>query len=468
MILTRSTRLIQPQGPVEVSPDFGGRGVVYLPNVQSGITRVAGTVGRTPSPQGISAVYTAGAETKIERLNGSAPNGVTEFTQIAYLTPIAGGAVNDRGVFGNWNTTGATGFVQIVHRARDATTNGRYCYVASYDPTSGATAAGIRTSDYSAVDNVPALLVATVKNNTLSLYLNGVLHGSTAVAAVAMSSQADLQIGNYYDNASARRLSATVHLAAFIPRGLGGSEVAALSRNPWQLFRPVQRRVYFDMGAGGSATGYTLSADVGDYLLTGVDAALTYTPASSVRSIVADAGVYSLSGGDALLPRGFSEAGEYGSYAGTGQDASLKVARLLAGDFGDYTLSGGDASLTATGAVAYNLAGDAGQYAITGVSASLIGPADQNADTHDGYFAKQWIKASEQSKRKIEALEDQLEEIQEQIEGVKSAPEPKRTVLIESIPVPPFEAKAKIIEALIEQAERIRAEIDDEEVLLLL
>lgn len=95
-------------------------------------------------------------------------------------------------------------------------------------------------------------------------------------------------------------------------------------------------------------------------------------------------------------------------------------------------------------------------------------PVPDNADTHDGYFAKQWLKAAEQSKRKIEALEDQLEEIQEQIEEVKSAPEPKRPVLIESFPVPPFEAKAKIIEALIEQAARIRAEIDDEEVLLLL
>ena len=251
MILTRSTRLSQPQGPVEISPDFGGLGVVYLPNVQSNINRVAGTVGRGPTPQGVSAVYTAGAETKIERLNGSAPNGITEFTQIVYLTPIAGGAVNDRGIFGNWNTTGATSLVQLVHRARDATTNGRYCYVVSYDPTSGATSAGLRTSDYSAVDNVPAVLIATVKNNTLSLYLNGVLHNSTAVAAVAMSGQAELQIGNYYDNTSARRLSAKVHLASFLPRGLGGSEVAALSRNPWQLFRPVQRRVYFDMGAGG-------------------------------------------------------------------------------------------------------------------------------------------------------------------------------------------------------------------------
>ena len=254
MILTRSTRLSQPQGPVEVAPEWGGRGVVYLPPVQSGIARVNGTVGRGPTPQGISAIYTAGTDTKVERLNGSAPNGVTEFTQIVYLTPTAGGVVNDRGIFGNWNTTGATGLVQMIHRARDATVNGRYCYVMSYDPTSGAAASGIRTSDYSAVDNVPAFLVATVKNNTLSLYLNGALHGSTAVSATAMSSQADLQLGNYYDISVVRRLAANVHLAAFLPRGLGASEVAALSRNPWQLFRPIQRRVYFDMGAGGGAS----------------------------------------------------------------------------------------------------------------------------------------------------------------------------------------------------------------------
>ncbi len=291
MILTRSTRLSQPQGPVEISPDFGGLGVVYLPNVQSNINRVAGTVGRGPTPQGVSAVYTAGFETKIERLNGSAPNGVTEFTQIVYLTPIAGGAVNDRGIFGNWNTTGATGLVQMVHRARDATTNGRYCYVVSYDPTSGATSAGIRTSDYSAVDNVPAVLVATVKNNTLSLYLNGVLHNSTAVAAVAMSSQADLQIGNYYDNTAGRRLSAKVHLAAFLPRGLGGSEVAALSRNPWQLFRPVQRRVYFDMGAGGGGTTHTVTADPVDQGSTTTRPGLTQTHVTTASAVAQGATV---------------------------------------------------------------------------------------------------------------------------------------------------------------------------------
>lgn len=35
-------------------------------------------------------------------------------------------------------------------------------------------------------------------------------------------------------------------------RALSNDEIAAVSRNPWQLFKPVQRRVYFDMGAGGT------------------------------------------------------------------------------------------------------------------------------------------------------------------------------------------------------------------------
>lgn len=266
MILTRSTRLFQPQGPVEISPDFGGAGVVYLPNVRSGITPIAGTVERSLTPKGVSAVYTAGAGTTIERLTGSAPNGVTEFTQIIYLTPQAGGAVNDRGLFGNWNATGATGLVQLIHRARDAATNGKFCYVFSYDPTNPAAAAGIRTADNSAADGVDALLIATVKNGSLNLYLNGVKHGSTAVSSAPMSSQADLQIGNYYDNNVGRRLSAQIHLGAFLPRGVSDVEAFALSENPWQLFRPVPRRIYFDMGSGGSTT--PVSTDLtGEYAI---------------------------------------------------------------------------------------------------------------------------------------------------------------------------------------------------------
>lgn len=273
MILTRSTRLFQPQGPVEISPDFGGAGVVYLPNVRSGIARVAGTVARSPTQQGVSAVYTAGVENKIERLNGSAPNGVTEYTQLIYFTPNPGGSAQDRGLFTNRNTNVVTSFLQLVHRARDAASVGRFCYVLGYKPTSSAAEAILRTPDYSAVDGSPAFLLASVKNGAVSLYLNGVKHGSVAADVVPISGQADLQIGNYYDNTDARRLSAQIHLGAFLPRGVSDVEAFALSKNPWQLFRPVQRRVYFDMGAGGGGTSTVTSDLLSSYNIRGAVAA---------------------------------------------------------------------------------------------------------------------------------------------------------------------------------------------------
>lgn len=291
MILTRSTRLIQPQGPVEISPDFGGEGVVYLPNVRSGITQVAGTVARSPTQQGVSASYSAGAENKIERLTGSAPNGLLEFTQLVYLTPIAGGQVNDRGLFGNRNTTGITTYIQLVHQARDAAANGRFCYRLFYKPTAAATEVSVRTVNDSAADGLPSVVIATAKNGKLSIYHNGALQGSTEVTLQSVSGQLDLQFGNYYDNSDARRLSAQIHLGAFIPRGLGDAEVAALSRNPWQLFRPVQRRTYFDMGAGGGGTTHTVTAAPAKLGGTTTRPGLTQTHITTARPVTQGATV---------------------------------------------------------------------------------------------------------------------------------------------------------------------------------
>jgi hypothetical protein len=43
-------------------------------------------------------------------------------------------------------------------------------------------------------------------------------------------------------------------LGLYWNRALSDDEILVIGSNPWQLFRPVQRRVYFDMGAGGGAT----------------------------------------------------------------------------------------------------------------------------------------------------------------------------------------------------------------------
>lgn len=93
------------------------------------------------------------------------------------------------------------------------------------------------------------------------------------------------------------------------------------------------------------------------------------------------------------------------------------------------------------------------------------------ADTHDGYFHKLWAKLAEREKQKletIEELEEKLAEIEQEIAKVKAAPIPDRPIVLQSIPLPPFEAQTQIIELLIRQADKIQQEIDEEELLLLL
>ena len=98
-------------------------------------------------------------------------------------------------------------------------------------------------------------------------------------------------------------------------------------------------------------------------------------------------------------------------------------------------------------------------------------PPPDNADTHDGYFHNLWRKMARREKEKretIEELEEELAEIEAEIVEVKSAPVPSRPIVLQSVPIPPIEARAQIIESLIRQAAKIRQEIEDEEETLLL
>ena len=99
------------------------------------------------------------------------------------------------------------------------------------------------------------------------------------------------------------------------------------------------------------------------------------------------------------------------------------------------------------------------------------GDQPSGADTHDGYFHKLWRKMAEREKEKretIDELEEELAEIEAEIVQIKSALVPDRPIVLQSVPIPPIEARAQIIEALIRQAAKIRQEIEDEEETLLL
>ena len=81
------------------------------------------------------------------------------------------------------------------------------------------------------VDGVPALL-----NVTGGTSAHSAAHGIDGNLGFAQSNDITTNVMLIYD------------------RPLSDAESRSLSITPWQVFRPVQRRVYFDMGAGGGET----------------------------------------------------------------------------------------------------------------------------------------------------------------------------------------------------------------------
>ena len=78
------------------------------------------------------------------------------------------------------------------------------------------------------------------------------------------------------------------------------SEVQEEYRNPWHLFEPERRPLFFGVGSA-SGSPYSQDADAGSYSVTGVAAAF-----KASRTLVAEAGAYSLTGVAAGLSYGHS------------------------------------------------------------------------------------------------------------------------------------------------------------------
>lgn len=106
------------------------------------------------------------------------------------------------------------------------------------------------------------------------------------------------------------------------------------------------------------------------------------------------------------------------------------------------------------------------------VGAATLTSANVDADTHDGYFHKLWRKLKEKPEEStIEAIAERIESIEDEIIAVSSLSLPEKPIYIQSAPIPPIEAQAQLLQALIMEAARLRQELQDEEdaeILLLL
>lgn len=272
MILTRSTRLSQPQGPVEpigtwaaVSVPGGWLGGDANP-VESASgnvvfrNRTEGGLATTISSSGAYVSYGTNA-----RMQLSSSSGVIAFVAPSFATPSS---------------------LFSTNLANTVTTNA--FYVAAYSTGCAiqkANTAGIITTTNAPVAGRLNVLAWRYNNATgdAALALNGVLTKATSAQTFTHGTVAR---GRFRLTDTAQAGTHNQLLFAITPRQIGDAELLALSRNPWQLFRPVQRRVYFDMGAGGG-TSPVSSDQSASYAIRGEvssDQAASYAIRSSVSA----------------------------------------------------------------------------------------------------------------------------------------------------------------------------------------
>lgn len=122
---------------------------------------------------------------------------------------------------------------------------------------------------------------------------------------------------------------------------------------------------------GPSSTAYSVVADAGSYVYTGVAAALL-----AGWKLIADRGTYAYTGVAAGLLAARKMAADVGTYTLAGIAADLRKGQILIADAGSYVYTGVAATLQAV----VSMLAAAGSYAYTGVAANLKGALKVLAD----------------------------------------------------------------------------------------
>ena len=231
MLVTRGVRLTQPQGSAEIdwANPIARRGLRQLLSFGTLTEAVSGAPLNTSKTQigvgGFGAGWTG-----------------NPYSYTTTVPPVAA-AANTSVLFVCATPTSSANGVYLDYRA--ASYAGSFIRITStlitcriYDST---------VMSFPVVEGVTITVVWRVKAGAHALYVNGVkVASSTSTANQALTP-------NYVATATT-----TCYLAGLITSTVfSDADGVSLSANPWQLFKPAQRRVYFDMGAGGGDGGTT-------------------------------------------------------------------------------------------------------------------------------------------------------------------------------------------------------------------
>jgi len=280
---SRATRIAQPQGPVEVdrgNPLAAGivldsRGDLFFRDGAAGRTptQSVGSLSRSATSLGFAATFSSA---------------VTSFGDVELFT----GAKATWQIIEMPNSVAAVN--GIINKRSSALSQHSYSIGYNYNAaeftvdvgSSAGTAVGVsyRFSRTTLKESGNNLIVSIdgsagaggkvrVHRNGTPLVLDRIGAGADVAFTTFPDTTAPLEIGRV--NNGELYYAGKILLVRAWNRGLSDGEIKALSENPWQIFRPIQRRIIVDLGAGGGPVGGNASA---------TPAPLTVTPATATAT----------------------------------------------------------------------------------------------------------------------------------------------------------------------------------------
>jgi len=171
------------------------------------------------------------------------------------------------------------------------------------------------------------------------------------------------------------------YLALGWNRVLSNAEIKSLSDNPWQIFKPIPRRIFAPVSASGGAT---ITTNLGTATASGLTATLT-----QASTLIATQGTATASGLSATLAQAFTLQANRGTATASGAQATIAQAATISANLGTATASGFAADVQSAGNVTISanigIATASGRQANIGDSVTVS--ASRGTATAAGYTA---------------------------------------------------------------------------------
>lgn len=334
----------------------------------SAITPINGDVFKPSSPTFIGA-GSIGPLTSGVAIKSTGGGGVNEV-----LYPVTFSAAGDRtiAVFAS-NIGGANS--TVTHRVSDADSRDELLIGA--------------TSFSSIIDNnsppsigitesaMPRLYLARRRTNQVSAYANGTFTSES----VTGTRQLDGTTFRFGRDGTLNSVSCQTYLTMYWKRYLTNAEITSLSNNPWQIFKPIPRRIFAPVSASGGAT---ITTNLGTATASGLTATLT-----QASTLIATQGTATASGLSATLAQAFTLQANRGTATASGAQATIAQAATISANLGTATASGFAADVQSAGNVTISanigIATASGRQANIGDSVTVS--ASRGTATAAGYTA---------------------------------------------------------------------------------